>query len=381
MGHLTDGTDQPVNDRMLTLDRLRHLDRRGRGRHGRHGVHRHAGTAAGQAAARAATSSTWRSAHGTEGCNYLLAVDVDMNTVDGYAISSWERGLRRHGVGARLAHAPAADPPARHRHGAVRPGLARPLAGRRSRPRTILQAQIDRAAELGFTAHGRHRAGVHRLRGHLRGRRTPRLPRPDAGQPVQRRLLRSSAPPGSSRCCATSATTCTPRGWTSRAPRASATSASTRSASSTTTCWSRPTTTSVYKNAAKEIAAQHGKSITFMAKYDEREGNSCHIHLSLRGADGGLVFWDEQAGGRTRLYDQFVAGVLATTARLHAALRARTSTPTSASPTASFAPTTIAWGMDNRTCAVRLVGHGQSAPGWRTGSRAATSTPTWRWRR
>src|SRR5690348_12566513 len=30
--------------------------------------------------------------HGTEGCNYLLAVDVEMNTVDGYAISSWEKG-------------------------------------------------------------------------------------------------------------------------------------------------------------------------------------------------------------------------------------------------------------------------------------------------
>src|SRR3954467_8832388 len=30
--------------------------------------------------------------HGTEGCNYLLAVDVEMATVDGYAISSWERG-------------------------------------------------------------------------------------------------------------------------------------------------------------------------------------------------------------------------------------------------------------------------------------------------
>ena len=30
--------------------------------------------------------------HGTEGCNYLLAVDVEMNTVDGYAISSWETG-------------------------------------------------------------------------------------------------------------------------------------------------------------------------------------------------------------------------------------------------------------------------------------------------
>ena len=42
----------------------------------------------------------------------------------------------------------------------------------------------------------------------------------------------------------------------------------------------------VYKTVAKEIAAQQGKSITFMAKYNEREGNSCHIHLSLRGEDG-----------------------------------------------------------------------------------------------
>ncbi len=39
----------------------------------------------------------------------------------------------------------------------------------------------------------------------------------------------------------------------------------------------------IYKNGAKEIADQHGKSLTFMAKYDEREGNSCHIHLSFRG--------------------------------------------------------------------------------------------------
>ena len=33
--------------------------------------------------------------HGAEGCNYLLAIDVDMNTVDGYEMSSWEKGLRR----------------------------------------------------------------------------------------------------------------------------------------------------------------------------------------------------------------------------------------------------------------------------------------------
>ena len=46
---------------------------------------------------------------------------------------------------------------------------------------------------------------------------------------------------------------------------------------------------SIYKNGAKEIADQHGKALTFMAKYNEREGNSCHIHLSVRGADGDAV--------------------------------------------------------------------------------------------
>ena len=79
----------------------------------------------------------------------------------------------------------------------------------------------------------------------------------------------------------------------------------------------------VYKNAAKEIAAQHGKSVTFMAKPNEREGSSCHIHMSLRGADGELVFWDDASGARTPLYDSFIAGVLATVGRLHAVLRAQ----------------------------------------------------------
>src|SRR6476660_9623032 len=68
----------------------------------------------------------------------------------------------------------------------------------------------------------------------------------------------------------------------------------------------------VYKTMAKEIAAQQGRSITFMAKVNEREGNSCHIHLSLRGKDGSVVFWDDEGDTRSPLYDQFVAGVLAT---------------------------------------------------------------------
>ena len=116
----------------------------------------------------------------------------------------------------------------------------------------------------------------------------------------------------------------------------------------------------VYKTACKEIASQHGKSVTFMAKYNEREGNSCHIHLSLRGSDGELVFWDKETGGRTPLYDQFIAGVLATAADF-TLLYAPNINSYKRFANASFAPTTIAWGLDNRTCAVRLVGHGAGA--------------------
>ena len=50
---------------------------------------------------------------------------------------------------------------------------------------------------------------------------------------------------------------------------------------------------SVYKTGAKEIAAQEGYALTFMAKYNEREGNSCHIHLSFRGLNDELVLADD----------------------------------------------------------------------------------------
>ena len=116
----------------------------------------------------------------------------------------------------------------------------------------------------------------------------------------------------------------------------------------------------VYKNAAKEIAAQHGKSVTFMAKPNQREGSSCHIHLSLRGADGDLVFWDADADRRTPLYDSFIAGVLATAADFTLFFAPNINSYKRFAD-GSFAPTTVGWGLDNRTCAVRLVGRGAGA--------------------
>jgi glutamine synthetase len=113
----------------------------------------------------------------------------------------------------------------------------------------------------------------------------------------------------------------------------------------------------VFKTMAKEIAAEHGMAITFMAKYDEGQGNSCHIQLSLDGADGSTLFWSDR--GRTRVFDSFVAGLLATlyeftllyAPSINSYKRFVAGTPT---------PTTIAWGIDDR-CAVRLAGDGQSA--------------------
>jgi glutamine synthetase len=116
----------------------------------------------------------------------------------------------------------------------------------------------------------------------------------------------------------------------------------------------------VYKLASKQIAHQQGKSITFMAKPNEREGSSCHIHMSLRGPDGELVFWDRERNARSRTYEHFIAGVLRTM-REFTLFYAPTINSYKRFVEGSFAPTSVAWGVDNRSCAVRLVGSGQSA--------------------
>jgi glutamine synthetase len=108
----------------------------------------------------------------------------------------------------------------------------------------------------------------------------------------------------------------------------------------------------IYKNAAKEIASQEGCSISFMAKYDEREGNSCHIHLSLRGDSDSPVFEDDD-----RVFRSFLAGQLATLREMTLFLAPNINSYKRYQK-GSFAPTAVAWGRDNRTCAFRTLGHG-----------------------
>jgi len=296
--------------------------------------------------------------HGTEGCNYLLGVDIDMNTVAGYAITSWDRGygdmefVLDLDTLRLLTHLPAT---AMVQCDLIWPDHSPVLQS----PRSILKGQMERAAAHGWTA--------------FAGTELEFIVFEDTYEDAHDLDYRDLTPVNQYNVDYSIL------GGTRVEPllrdiRNTMYAAGLNTEGSKGECnfgqheigflYDDVLVTAdnhaVYKTVAKEIASQHGKSLTFMAKYDEREGNSCHIHLSLRGTDGSLVFWDEAAGGRSELYDQFVAGVLATMPEL-TLLYAPNINSYKRFADGSFAPTTIAWGEDNRTCAVRLVGRGAGA--------------------
>ncbi|MDD2705410.1 MAG: glutamine synthetase family protein [Acidocella sp.] len=115
----------------------------------------------------------------------------------------------------------------------------------------------------------------------------------------------------------------------------------------------------IYKEAAKEIAAQEGHALTFMAKFNEREGNSCHTHLSVRNAAGDAVFLDADGHSPSKFFKQFMAGLLRHAPEI-TLLFAPNINSYKRFAVGSFAPTALAWGLDNRTCAFRVLGHGRS---------------------
>jgi glutamine synthetase len=121
---------------------------------------------------------------------------------------------------------------------------------------------------------------------------------------------------------------------------------------------------SIYKHAAKEIAWQHGKAVTFMSKWDERyAGSSCHIHMSLWDESGKQALFDgEESLGAIRcspIFRHFLGGWMAHVRELFAFYAPYPASYKRYVP-GSFAPTGIAWSWDNRTAGFRIVGHGPS---------------------
>jgi glutamine synthetase len=296
-------------------------------------------------------------AHGTEACNYLLAVDVDMTTVDGYAISSWERGYGDFALVPDLATL---------RRVPWQPGTAMLLADVAwldgtevmESPRQILKRQLARLAERGWTAyvgtelefivfedsyetawqkryHGLVPANRYNIDYSIIGTgriepllRAIRLGMRDAGMQVE--SAKGECNPGQHEIAFLYA-------------------------DALATCDNHV----IYKTGAKEIAAQQGCSVTYMAKFNEQEGSSCHIHLSLRDESGHPVFAGDREGGVSTVFEQFVAGQLAGLRELTYFFAPNINSYKRYQP-GTFAPTAVAWGYDNRTCAVRVVGEGSS---------------------
>ena len=296
--------------------------------------------------------------HGTEGCNYLLGVDVEMNTVPGYAITSWESGYGDMAFSLdldtirRLVHLPGTA--------MIQCDLTW-LDGSpvRQSPRAILAEQVRRAADRGYAA--------------LAGTELEFIVFDTSYEDAWNSGYTSMTPAnqynvdysilGTTRVeplLREIRNTMQAAGTTVESAKGECNLGQHEIAFLYADVLTTADNHAVYKNTAKEIAAQHGRSITFMAKYNEREGNSCHIHLSLRGTDGAVVFWDAESGSRSALYDHFIAGVLATMADF-TLLYAPNINSYKRFADGSFAPTTIGWGTDNRTCAVRLVGQGAAA--------------------
>jgi glutamine synthetase len=115
----------------------------------------------------------------------------------------------------------------------------------------------------------------------------------------------------------------------------------------------------VFKQGAKEIAHQNGKSITFMSKIDAAEvGSSCHIHQSIW-QKGKSLFWDAKKGEGSKFFRQFLGGLMKYSPEL-TYFYAPTINAYKRYQSASWAPTKMAWAYDNRTVGFRVVGEGNS---------------------
>ena len=306
--------------------------------------------------------------HNAEGCNYLLAVDVDMNTVGGYAMSSWDRGygdfvfrpdmatLRRvpwhEGTVLVMCDIEWED--------------GSPVT---ASPRHILRRQLERVAERGWQA--------------LAGTELEFMVFRDSYEDAWRKGYRDLEPANTYNVDYSMLGTARIEPLLRRIRNGMA-GAGMRVESAKGECnygqheiafrYTDALTTAdghaIYKNGAKEIAAQEGYSLTFMSKFNEREGNSCHIHFSLRASDGGLVMarsghngahgdGGPASHGYSELMTQVLAGQLACLRELTLFLAPNVNSYKRFAA-GSFAPTAVAWGHDNRTCSLRVVGHGQS---------------------
>jgi glutamine synthetase len=295
--------------------------------------------------------------HGVEGCNYLLALDMEMDPVPGYEMANWEGGYGDFGIVpdmATLRRVPWLDRTALVLCDVTNHDGSPVVAS----PRQVLIAVYERARELGYTplmatelefylykesyaeAHEKDYSGLtptipyildyHILATTMDEQYVGAIRRGMHGAGIPIEFSKGEAWYGQHEI-------------------------NTRYADAVTAA-DRHT---IYKNGVKEIAFLNGISATFMAKPSEKDiGSSCHIHASLVGDDGKSIFVDDD-GEETDAFRHYLGGM-----RRHIRELALFVAPSINSykryAAESWAPTSVSWGRDNRTCGFRIVGHGQS---------------------
>lgn len=295
--------------------------------------------------------------NGTEGCNYLLAVDIDMNTVQGYEVSSWETGYADMGMAPDLSSL---------RYLPWHEGTAMVVAdlvdhhheGISVSPRTILKKQLDRLDKAGMVAlcgtelefivfNNTYEDAWNMGYKDLTPANQYNVDYSLMGTARVEKLLRAIrlGMDGADLIVESAKGEC----------NFGQHEIAFRYEEALRTCDNH----SIYKMGAKEIASQQGVALTFMAKFNEREGNSCHIHLSFRDKSDNAIMAGDAGEGMSELGRAYLAGQQAHMREL-SLLFAPNINSYKRYQAGSFAPTAIKWGRDNRTCALRLVGQGHS---------------------
>jgi glutamine synthetase len=294
--------------------------------------------------------------HGTENCDYLIATDMDDNPVPGYRFASYEQGYGD--MHARPDWSTVRVLPWIPKTAIVLCDLHDVESGEpiEVAPRQVLRRQVERAAAMGFTPMLGSEIEFHLFRdsyeeAHAKGYRDllPHSPWLEDYQLFQttrdeyviRRGLEAAGVPVE-----------VSKGEAGRGQH--------EINLRYTTAVEMADRNHLYKTAAKEIAALHGRSASFMAKYDlDEAGSSCHIHSSLWNTDGSVnVLHDAIAPhGMSETFRWWLGGQLAL-ARELSLLWAPTINSYKRFQPGSWAPTAIGWGRDNRTLGFRIVGHG-----------------------
>ena len=295
---------------------------------------------------------------GTHGCNYLLTVNLDMDPLDGFKVANWDAGFGDFEMRPDLSTLRLIP---------WQPGAAMVLCDFLKHdgslvaeaPRSVLRHQLDLigkqgltcfcASELEFylfnqTYHSAFTSGYRDLQPSSDYRIDYHLMQPTRDEPLMRAIRNGMTD--------------------ARVPVESSKGEWSRGQHEINFTYDQPLPMAdmhvLFKQGVKEIAEQHGKAVSFMAKYAAQEaGNSCHIHMSLWKA-GRSLFWDPKSKGShhgSKLFRQFLGGLMKYSPEL-CLFYAPTINSYKRYQSGSWAPTRMAWSTDNRTCGFRIVGHG-----------------------